>query len=279
MVARAIQRNSAAIELETVAGCELDRAEAKGLVVAIDDLLALPDGGSCEVAVWRGKVPSPWIRNGRSRIDRAGGSCPDIEIEAGSGGGPRTCRSIRREFEDFRLDRDARVLPALVVDRHDNPGDAFLVGNRRRGHVNTPVRHVHRRRLHDPHIAIEPRAGIPPRAPVGRVQPDGQHVLGTEIDVRRQLHAEGLIAVRPGSHVLAVEPDFGVGHGTVEVDEDTLALVADRNREMLAVPADALPRQLAGVARKIVAEGALDPPVMGNVKRSPRGVIELDGGG
>src|SRR5208283_4090798 len=67
MVARAIQRNSAAIELETVARCELDRAEAKGLVVAIDDLLALPDGGSCEVAVWRGKVPSPWIRNGRSR--------------------------------------------------------------------------------------------------------------------------------------------------------------------------------------------------------------------
>ena len=92
--------------------------------------------------------------------------------------------------------------------------------------------------------------------------------------MRRQLQAEGLIAVGPGAHVLAVEPDLGVGHGTVEVDEDPLALVAGRNREMLAIPADALPRQLAGVARQIVAEGALDAPVMGNVQRSPRGVIE-----
>ena len=113
---------------------------------------------------------------------------------------------------------------------------------------------------------------------MGRIQTDGQHVLGTETDMRRQIKAKSLIAVRPGSHILAVEPDLGVGHGTVEVDEDAPARVARRNSEVLAVPADAFPRQFGSVARKIVAKRALDPPVMGNVQTSPLGVIELGRG-
>ena len=162
MVARAVQRNTAAIELETVAGCKLDRAEAEGLVVHIDDLLALPDGGSCEIAVGRGKVPSLRIRHLRGRLDQAGAPCPEPNFEAGSGGDLPARGSFRRELEDFCLDRDTRVLLSLVVDRNDNLSGSSLVGNRGRGHVNAPVRHMHGTCLHEPHVAIEPRAGIPP---------------------------------------------------------------------------------------------------------------------
>ncbi len=95
-----------------------------------------------------------------------------------------------------------------------------------------------------------------------------------EWTIGRELEAKGLITVGPCSHVLAVKPDLGVGHGTVEVNEDPLSLVGLGNREMLAVPADAFPRQLAGVARKLFAERAFDRPVVRYVELPPGRVIE-----
>ena len=102
------------------------------------------------------------------------------------------------------------------------------------------------------------------------IETHGQHVFRAEFYVGGEVHPKRIIAVRPSADVLAVEPNFGVGHCTVEIDEDSFALFGGRHVEVLSIPTDAFPRKLAGVTGEIAAEWPFDAPIMWNVQLPPR---------
>ena len=121
---------------------------------------------------------------------------------------------------------------------------------------------MHRRRLYQPYIAIDPAARIPPGR-IGRiVQADGDHVLAAEFDVGRQIDSPRGVAVGPAADVLTVEPDIGVGHRSVHVQVELPTLIAGRHGEVLAIPTDAEEGQLARAARGFGIERTFDPPVV-----------------
>ena len=74
---------------------------------------------------------------------------------------------------------------------------------------------------------------------------------------------------------MPVAPDGGVGHCPVNVQEDLLALIGSRQREMLAIPCRSEIRQLPGYPWKLLLERAFDGPVMGEIERAPSLIVEI----
>lgn len=72
---------------------------------------------------------------------------------------------------------------------------------------------------------------------------------------------------------MAVDPYFGMCHGTVEIQIGPLSLLGGGEPELLAVPADATPGQFAGQTVEILAERAFDAPVVRKVQRAPVAVV------
>src|SRR6266513_704774 len=97
------------------------------------------------------------------------------------------------------------------------------------------------------------------------------------MEVRRQLVAEGAVAVRPLAEVGAVDPDLAIAVHAVEFDEHDLAAVSRGDGERLAIPAHATGQRAARYAgRVLLAELAFDAPVVGQVQRTPGGVVKCD---
>lgn len=146
----------------------------------------------------------------------------------------------------------------------------------RRGQLRAPVRDMQRRRLGQPHVAIQPAARIPARR-LGRViQPNDQLIALACNRIRRQVHAPGAVAVRPTADEVAVEPDRGVGHRTVEIQKQRAAAIAGRDVQALAIPADAPARQPAhATVRPVCQERPGNGPVVRQVHGFPRAVVEV----
>src|SRR5690606_11221804 len=99
---------------------------------------------------------------------------------------------------------------------------------------------------------------------VGRVvQTDCKGVVAAELHVGREVHAPAVVAIGPAAHQPAVEPDRGVGHGAVQVQEDATAALVGGDVELPPVPANAPAGQAAHAAVGAVGEErAGDGPVV-----------------
>ena len=86
---------------------------------------------------------------------------------------------------------------------------------------------------------------------------------------------EGGISVRPAAHELAVEPDRGVGHGAVDVEEDIFGLDLRGTVKMFSVPSHAPPGQFAGIAGIFLLERSFYSPVVRQVQLPPLAVVEV----
>ena len=126
--------------------------------------------------------------------------------------------------------------------------------------------------FHQPSVAVNPRAGIPAGTPTLGIETHGNQVFAAESQMRREIHAERRIAVGPGREFVAVDPDLGVGHCAIEIEEHLFAFVLGWEREGLFIPADGFPWQLGGVSPQILAERAFDAPVVRQVELAPSGV-------
>ena len=92
----------------------------------------------------------------------------------------------------------------------------------------------------------------------------------------RQVDAPRRVSVRPAADELAVEPDRSVRHRAVDVEKEGTPRVGRWNVERLAVPADAVERQTARVAATFGGKRPLDPPVVRQIDRAPRAIVEIE---
>ena len=132
------------------------------------------------------------------------------------------------------------------------------------------------RGAHQPDVAVNPAAGIPARGFRRVVQADGEDIFGAvRLQERREVEPERGVAVGPAADELAVAPDDRVSHRAVDVEVGTAVLGGvGGEREVLAVPADALPGKLAGLAGELLLEGTGDRPIVREVELLPSVVIE-----
>ncbi len=128
-------------------------------------------------------------------------------------------------------------------------------------------------------MAIDARAGVPAGGGLHRIiGADGEDIVGAgSVEVAGEFIAEANVTIGAFAEVEAVDPDIGVGHDAVEVDEDAAVGVGGRKGEMLAIPADARGEECARAAGGgIGVEGAFDGPVMRDGDIFPGGIVESD---
>src|SRR5207253_1792625 len=106
----------------------------------------------------------------------------------------------------------------------------------RRVYESTPVRHVNRIGLHEPDVAVDSAALIPPSLEMAGVGPDDEQVARARLDERRDVVAEARVAAGVVADVLAVQPYVAVAVDAVEIQEDPPATIRCRQREGFAVP-------------------------------------------
>ena len=196
-------------------------------------------------------------------------------------GGHRRLRRAPRDLaagrvEDGGVERDGRGLRLAVAQlRADRDGRPRVAHGRGR-HVRPPVVHVHGARGVDPHVAVEARARVPARRAGRVVQADRQLIRLARHHVGRQVDAPGGVAVRPAAHDVTVEPDRGVRHGPVDVQEDGSAPGRRGNVEPPAIPAHTRAGQPAHASeRPGRQERPFDGPVVRQVYPLPGAVVEI----
>ncbi len=180
---------------------------------------------------------------------------------------------------------DARDDARRVADDlrgHVHGGEAAGVGalDVRRGHEGPVARDVGRVGDDEVDVAVDPAARVPAAAWELVADLDGDDVLRVAVGVRvLQVDREAGVAVRVAGDLLAVEEDDGVHVDAVELERDGLARVRAREREGLAVPAQAA-LEVAGVAgRALRRRVELDAPVVRQVDGAPRPVVVAGIGG
>jgi hypothetical protein len=142
--------------------------------------------------------------------------------------------------------------------------------------VDAVAHDVHRRALHQPGVAVEAAAFVPPALKGVGIDPHRDHVglvaiagEGGHVDVA------GRIAAPVVRHDVAVEPDGGGGGDAVELDLQVLALVGGIQAEAAAVPGHALgPVALGDVGGRL--ERPLHHEVVRQVHEPPRPVVVVE---
>ena len=128
-------------------------------------------------------------------------------------------------------------------------------------------------------FAVESGAGVPAGGPLGGVEADGEDVGLAEAGLGGEVDAEGGVAVVPRADFDSVEVDGREGHGAVEVEVGAGAVRGGWEVELVAVPTDAFPGELAGAAVGGGIEGAGGGPVVGDVDGLAGEGIGVEGGG
>ena len=156
MVARAIQRDPPAIELEPSRGVNSIVRKPNGWSWRPT---IRPCGGALSVRgsglAWPGPIAWDGHRAAVESFPPAG-SCPDTNSRRGVWRLARDCRSIRA-IHGFN--RECCVLPLWFSTATETRATPFSLVIALRGHEDTPVRHVTGTCLHQPHVAIQPLAG------------------------------------------------------------------------------------------------------------------------
>src|SRR5438094_3656026 len=89
------------------------------------------------------------------------------------------------------------------------------------GDVRAPMIDMHSLGADEPRVAVDAGAGVPARIRLFRVvYPYGEEVARrTVAQVRRELIAEGGVAIWPHAQAMAIDPDLAVPVDAVELDE------------------------------------------------------------
>jgi len=130
--------------------------------------------------------------------------------------------------------------------------------------------------LDEPRVPVNARTGVPARV-VERIVEPHRDDIAAGFQGLGQIHAPRRITVRPAAEQVSVEPDRGVGHGAVKVEENGLGPIYVRGRGIVrsSVPAHAITRQTTHAAADPGrVEGTDNGPVMGKVDALPAGVVE-----
>ena len=73
---------------------------------------------------------------------------------------------------------------------------------------------------------------------------------------------------------MPIQPNRRVSHRSIDIQENSPPLVRRRNSQVLPIPSDAPPRQLASIAGILLLERPFNSPVMRQVEQSPLPVIK-----
>ena len=141
--------------------------------------------------------------------------------------------------------------------------------------------HMHRAGLGKPHMSIDPGSLVEPAFLDGGVGAHHQNVGAAVVEVVACIVVKAGVAAVFRAQVETVQPHLGVAINSVELDADAAAEIGLGNREGLAIPPDAVLRKVAadGLGAVITVpspiEWQLDSPVMRQVDRAPRPVVEF----
>ena len=266
--ADAVEAPRAAVQQEALVPGVVKCPYAERRHVAVGLPGALADGAGGAVKIRSLEIPAMRADDVDLRFDALLAAGGDGHVVRGAPG-------LRaRRIEDGGLHGDVRLGGALILDLGAYDHRGIGIGDRGSGDVGAPLPDAHGSGDVQPHVAVDAGAGIPARGLILGREAHGQHVLLAELDVRREIEREALIAVGASAQLLAVDPDGGVRHGAIELHAEVLALGAGRHREVLAIPGHAEERQTAVVRADLAVERTLDSPIVGQVERAPGGVVE-----
>ncbi len=149
---------------------------------------------------------------------------------------------------------------------------------------------MHRRGLHQPHVAIEPRPLVRPRLAETHVTADDEHIVLARLGEIGDVDLERRIAALVGSHDEAVEDHDAVAHHPVELEQQPPPRIRRVEPDHTPIPADAgrwphppdrlepLERTRAirlAPRRPELFERQVDRPVVRQRHRLPGAVVEL----
>src|SRR5580704_2232217 len=145
-----------------------------------------------------------------------------------------------------------------------------------------PRSDVDRVGLHEPYVAINSSTFVKPTLIFGGVRSDDENIRAAVIQEIGDVKSEGGVAAEISAKIETVECDDGVAEYTVEFDGEAAAFVIGGDIEGTAIPADArLGINAAERARPmreqivdVFLNGQLHGKIMGQVEKTPRGVIE-----
>ena len=156
---------------------------------------------------------------------------------------------------------------------------------------HAPLRHVQRRRLDQPDVAIDPCAFVEPAFTGRRVDAHRDHVAGAVVEEIGEIDTERRVAALVASDDVAVAEDHAVAEHAVELDGNAATEIARRNLERAPIPADAglgklasqrleavrRPAVFLGLRRRRAARGKrqLDGPIVRQVHLPPVAIVEL----
>ena len=136
--------------------------------------------------------------------------------------------------------------------------------------------------LGQPNVAIDPRAFIEPTFVQGRVHSDSKYVLAVKVHQIRQVEAERRVSAGVFTYIVAIEHDHRVAEYSIKLHCNASAQVCRRKIKHAPVPANAgfgiiAAQRFRAMVWKFrsVFEGKLNGPVMGQIDRSPRLVVEV----
>ena len=212
----------------------------------------------------RHRLPSPLghrHRRRRERRDRGAGGVDDLRHDAARG-------------------RGIGVVLYFCRDRHCSRARGGGAADER-----APVRHVKRRGLLEPDVAIDPGAFVEPAFVLGCVHAHDERILAAVGQQIRHVEPERHVAAQVAAHEVAVEDHDAIAEDAVELDRDAAARVGPGDEERPAVPADARVGERAAerlravaVETAILVEGQIDRPVVrqidGGPGRGPGRVVE-----
>ena len=270
VVAGAEQLQRAAVEEEALVGVEAERANAKRRVAGVYDLVAHADLSVQRVQ--RGAVHVPELRARELHVLLRLEVHPlrEPELEQPAGG------FLPARVEHGAMDLTDRLLVGLIddsrADRDVRPAGTRLVVEGR-SDERAPVPDVQRRGLRQPHVAVDARALVPPALDVGGVDAHRQHVLATVVRHIADVEVEARVAAAVVADAMPVQPHFAAAEDAVELEPQLAAEVFGGEIEPLAVPGNAArAKAMADVPGRVI--GLLDEPVVREVQRAPRAVIE-----
>ena len=222
MQADPVQLHAPAVEMETVVGRELERADAERRFGRVHELAG--DKHACDGGVEPRRFDVPKLgfaqgdrRHARLRtIGRHGEAHPQL-------GDLFALRIEQRGFH-FRLDGRGGV----VFQRGFHPDRGRVAGDLGRRHECPPLRDMHGLVHDELHLAIDARARIPARVVLARVHVDGHDVGLPGLHEIRRVHAERHVAVIPAAGLLAVDIHRRHRHHAVEVEIHALAGIGGR---------------------------------------------------
>src|SRR5258706_7974681 len=136
--------------------------------------------------------------------------------------------------------------------------------------------------LGQPSVAIDSRAFIEPTFVQGRIHSDSKYVLAIKVREICQVEPERRVSASVFTYIVAIEHHHRVAEHSVELDCNAPSRVCCRKIKHATIPANAGFRIIAAQRFRAmvwklrsVFEGKLNSPVMGQIDRSPRLVVEV----